>query len=229
MSDNKVGGIAAVLEALLYIIGIAFLSLVITPAISEFTTDAEKLAYILHNKTLFQTWNLLIYVVFGILLVPLTIVINKQFSETSLIGSKVTPIFGFIWAGMVIASGMINNVGLNSIETLFVSKPESAIASWKTINAIQNGLGGGVEVVGGLWVLLISIVGLKQAVFSKSIHYLGLLVGITGVLTAVPGLSDLGMVFGLTQIIWFGWLGVVLILKKDDKQPLSKTHLLNRV
>ena len=32
-----------------------------------------------------------------------------------------------------------------------------------------------------------------------------------GLVTLVPGLSELGMLFGLGSIVWFTWVGVVLL------------------
>lgn len=148
MNSLKLGGFTALIEALLYVIGMVILAFVLAPAMENAPSEVDKLQFILEHKSLFQIWNLLIYVLFGLLLVPLTIAINQPFGTDSLMASKVTPIFGFIWAGLVIASGMINNVGLDSVDTLFASNPEAALASWKTIATIQNGLGGGVEVVG---------------------------------------------------------------------------------
>jgi hypothetical protein len=179
------------------------------------TSDLDKLTFIIENKTIYQLWMLIIYVVFGIVLVPLTIAINESFKEPSLMGTKVAPIFGFIWAGLVVASGMIANVGLDSVITLYSTDTTRALASWQTIGAIQSGIGGGVEVVGGLWVLLISITALKQNVFSKALNILGLLVGAAGILTIIPGLKDLGSVFGILQIIWFAYIGVTMLKNKE--------------
>lgn len=109
---------------------------------------------------------------------------------------------------------MIHNVGLETIHDLFITDKAAAVTAWKIIGSIQNGLGGGVEIVGGLWVLLISIYGLKGAVFPKLLHYLGLIVGTAGILTMIPGLKDLGLAFGLTQIIWFAWIGLHLLKHK---------------
>lgn len=35
--------------------------------------------------------------------------------------------------------------------------------------------------------------------------------GAAGVLSVVPALEDLAYVFGLLQIVWFVWLGVVML------------------
>ena len=213
MNSSKIGGIAGIIEALLYIIGFTFLALVFAPMMDEGTPALERLSFALEHKTRYQVWNLLIYVVFGLVLIPLTIAINQQFKSDSLLGSKATPVLGFIWSVLVIASGMITNVGLETVNTLFQEDQAQALLVWKTLSAIANGLGGGVEVVGGVWVLLISIFGLKQSVFPKGLNYLGLLVGAAGTLTLIPGLQDLGAIFGLTQIVWFAWIGIYLFRK----------------
>jgi hypothetical protein len=224
MNNNtqKIGGIAAVTEAVIYIFGFILLFTILQPTINDAKSSLDKLTFIIENKTIYQLWILVIYVVFGIVLVPLTIAINEKFTEPSLIGTKVTPIFGFIWSGMVIASGMIASVGIDSVTKVFPTDSNQALNAWKIIGSIQDGLGGGVELIGGLWVFLISITGLKQTVFPKPLNYLGLIVGAAGILTIVPALSDLGAVFGLLQIVWFAWIGVNML----TAQPLAEKKSL---
>ncbi|MGB0523431.1 MAG: hypothetical protein ACPGJS_10755 [Flammeovirgaceae bacterium] len=219
MKNQKIGGVVGIIEAILYVIGIAFLFLFLSPAMDETKSGIDKLSFILENKTLFQIWHLLIYVIFGLLLLPLAIAINENFKTQSLIGTKVTPILGFIWSGLVIASGMVNNIGLETVNKLFLEDQAGALMAWKIISSIQNGLGGGVEIVGGLWVLLISVYGLREQVFPKPLNYLGLIVGGAGILTMIPGLKDLGLIFGMTQIIWFAWIGMYML--KNQKQVVT--------
>ena len=76
---------------------------------------------------------------------------------------------------------------------------------------VTNGIGGGNEIVGGLWMLLISWVALQLGGFPKALNYLGVVVGVAGILSALPGLGDVGLIFGLVQIVWFIWLGIVLL------------------
>lgn len=54
-----------------------------------------------------------------------------------------------IWAGLVIASGMVASVGLEAVATLHAKDVAQAVTAWVAIAAIQDGLGGGVEIVGG--------------------------------------------------------------------------------
>ncbi|MEN1729422.1 MAG: hypothetical protein AAGJ52_13380, partial [Pseudomonadota bacterium] len=121
---------------------------------------------------------------------------------------------GFIWAGLVIASGMIASVGLSTVAEVHVNDPEAAASLWSTIGVLQNGLGGGVEIVGGLWVLLISLGSWREATgFPTWLNGLGFIVGVAGILTLIPSLTSLGAVFGLTQIAWF--LGVAAVLRRS--------------
>ena len=77
------------------------------------------------------------------------------------------------------------------------------------------------EVVGGLWVLLLSIAALKSKSFPKALNYLGLFIGIAGVLTIYPA-DVLTEIFGLGQIVWFIWLGTIMLTKPSNDINLSK-------
>jgi hypothetical protein len=50
----------------------------------------------------------------------------------------------------------------------------------------------------------------------KALDILGLLVGAMGIMTILPAVNDLTGVFGLGQIVWFVWLGV-LLLRSDSR------------
>lgn len=211
--NQVVGGIAGLIEAVLYLLGFAILFLVLQPALAGTESGLERLQVIIEHKTLYTTWLVLIYVLFGIVLIPLTAAIHEHFKKTPTIWTNITPVFGFIWSVLVIASGMIAVIGIESVAVTIVDNPDSALTSWQTIGAIQNGLGGGVEIIGGIWVFLVSITGLKYKVFSRFLNNMGLIVGGAGILTIVPPLKDLGVLFGLTQIVWFVWIGIAMIGK----------------
>jgi hypothetical protein len=213
--NQIIGGIVGIIEAGLYIFGFILLFSTLQPTIDDTKTGLEKLNFIIANKIIYQTWILLIYVVFGIVLIPLTISIHENFKDQTAIWTKAAPVFSFIWSGLVIASGMIAVTGIDSVATIYTIDSNAALTSWRTIESLQNGLGGGVEIIGGIWVFLISITGLKYSVFNKFLNYFGLIVGGAGILTIIPGLKDLGAIFGLTQIIWFLWIGITMIKSRQ--------------
>jgi hypothetical protein len=115
---------------------------------------------------------------------------------------------------------MVANVALARVFAAFESGAEAAAQTWTVVGIVQDGLGGGVEVVGGIWVIFVSVAALRaKAVIPRAINVLGLVVGICGVVTIVPALSDFGATFGLLQIVWFAGIGAVL-LRADDTQPI---------
>jgi hypothetical protein len=77
---------------------------------------------------------------------------------------------------------------------------------------VANGVGNGNgEILGGLWTLLVSWAALRAGGLPKSLNFLGLLVGVVGILSLFPGLTDLTGLFGIGQLIWYVWLGIVLL------------------
>lgn len=208
---QKAGGIAALFEAIAYIVGFGFMATLLNPGNTEGWSAAQKLAFVLEKKALFQAWTLFIYVAFGIALVVLTVALHERLKDRAHDLMRIATPFGLIWAGLVIASGMVASVGLEAVATIHARDVAQATSTWVTIDAIQNGLGGGVEIVGGVWVLLISAASFRSAAFPQVLGYLGIVVGLAGVLTVVPMLKDLAMVFGISQILWFAWIGIVML------------------
>jgi len=209
--NQIIGGISSLILASTYIFGIAILFIVFGPTSDHKVSGHEKLQYIIDHKAMYQTWMLVICVVFGIVLVPLVVAISDNFTKQSTFLTRNTPVFGFIWSVLIIASGMIAVHGIDTIEVVFETNPNSALTSWQTIEVIQYGLGGAIEILGGIWVFLISIASLKFSKFNKSFSCFGLVVGVTGILTIIPVFKDLGIVFGITQIVWFILLGILMI------------------
>ena len=208
---QKAGGFAALIEAMLYVIGFAVMATVLNPGETDGWDAAQRLAFVLERKAFFQAWTTLIYVVFGIVLVVLSVALHERLRNTSTGLMQVATSFGLIWSGLVIASGMVGSVGLETVASLYSQDPAQALSAWIAIGAVQNGLGGGVEIVGGLWVLLISLAALSSQALSRALAYFGFIVGIAGILTIAPPLAELGAVFGLGQIAWFAWVGMSML------------------
>ncbi len=77
---------------------------------------------------------------------------------------------------------------------------------------MANGLGNANgEILSGPLTLLVSNAALRAGGFSKALNILGLFVGAVGIITIIPALNDLTGVFGLGQIVWFIWLGIVFL------------------
>lgn len=218
---QKIGGLAALYEAVAYVVGIVFFIGVMD--YSGVVDPLQKVALLGENQAMLSLINLIIYVIFGIVLVVLSLALHDRLKAGSPAIMQTATAFGLIWAGVVIASGMIYNIGLGVVTDLYSTDPAQAATVWLAIEAVFEGIGGGVEVLGGLWALLVSWAALRTAGLPKVLNYLGLLVGVAGIVTLVPALGELGgMVFGLGQIVWFAWLGIVL-LRSDPKVITHKT------
>ena len=196
--------------ALCYSIGFVCLLTFFSPLLEDQLSKEERIAYYLSNKLSLQFWYLTIYVLFGVLLIPLVSMVKNLFSKNSL--SDFTSIIGYIWAAFVIASGFIFTIGIEKISQMVVDI-ESIHTIFTTIQIIQDALGGGVELLGGIWVFCIGLMGLRSNVFHKYFNLFSLLLGALGILTVVPYFYSLGGVFGMLQIGWFIWLGFLLLNK----------------
>lgn len=119
-----------------------------------------------------------------------------------------------IWATLVIAAGMVANIGIGVLVGLHARAPADAAMIWPAYAFVTNGLGGGNEIVGGLWILLVSVSGLHGSSarpLPRAVNYLGIVVGTSGLATTIPALTDLGAVFGIGAILWFVLIGFVLV------------------
>ena len=124
---------------------------------------------------------------------------------------------GIIWAGALIASGMVANAGIAPVVALYGKDPTQAALTWLAIESVANGLGGANgEILGGLFTLFISWAALQVNRLPKGLSYLGILVGAVGIISTVPGLSVLTGLFGMSQILWFIWLGIVLLRRSPS-------------
>jgi hypothetical protein len=208
---QKTGGIAALFEALAYVVGFAVMATLLNPGDTRGWTPAQSLSFALARQDILQATMILIYVVFGMALVFLAVALHERLKDRAPDLMKVGTPFGLIWAGLVVSSGMVGSVGLESVAALHPRDAAQAAYVWSAIGVVQEGLGGGVEIVGGAWVLLISAASLRSSVFPSALSYLGLIIGLAGILTVVPSLGELGAVFGLGQIAWFAWLGVIML------------------
>lgn len=208
---QKVGGFCSIFLGLIYII-----AFIVYAGILEYpntnATETEKLNFLSDNYLILSTINLLSYVIFGILLAVLVVSIHQGIKDYMPNLSLLTSVFGIIWVGLVIASGMIANIGLNSVIEIGIDEPQKAISIWSSVGIVSEGLGGGNEIVGGIWVLLLSIVAFQGTFFLKSLNILGMLVGLAGILTVLP--FDLFQeIFGISQIFWFISIGISMIRK----------------
>lgn len=215
---QRAGGIAACVEALAYIVGFVFMATLLNAGDTRAWTVADKLAFVLERRTLYELWTVLIYVVASGALLVLAVALHERLKEGSPAMQIATPV-GVVWAGLVIASGMVSICGLQSVATLQARDPALAATTWTAIGVVQNGLGGGIEIVGGVWSLMVSAVAWRARALPMALNVLGTIVGVAGILTVFSPLRDLVEVFGLAQIPWF--IGLAVVMLRGDRVPTA--------
>jgi len=213
---QKFGGFAALYLAIAYLIGIVlFLVVLDYPSITD---PAQKVALLIEKQMVIFSTNLLMYVFFGVFLIVLSLALYDRLKSGAPAIMQVATAIGIIWAGSLIASGMVSNAGISPVIALYAKDPAQAALTWQVIESVASGLGNGNgEILGGLLTLLVSLAALRTGGLPRGLNILGLLVGAVGIITILPGLTDLVGVFGLSQIIWFVWLGIVLLRSNPGK------------
>ena len=207
---QKSGGIAALYMAISHLIGIIIFIGVLDYI--NITDPAQKLAVNIEKQSVIFSTNLLMYVFFGFALTVLSLALYDRLKSGTPALMQVATAIGIVWAGSLIASGMAANAGLATVAALYVQDPTQAALTFQAIESITNGLGNANgEILGGTWTLLVSLAALRTGGLSKGLNILGVLVGAVGILTIIPALTDFTSLFGLGQIIWFVWLGIVLL------------------
>lgn len=211
---QKSGAFAAFYLAAAYLIGIVlFLVVLDYPSITD---PAQKVALLVEQQAVIFWTNLLMYVFFGLVLVVLALALYDRLRKGAPALAQVATVMAIIWAGSLVASGMIANAGIAPVLALYAQDPAQAALTWQGFETVASGLGNGNgEILGGVWTLLVSLAALRGGSLPKFLNFLGLLVGVVGIASLLPGLTDLTGLFGLGQIVWFVWLGIVL-LRKDD-------------
>jgi hypothetical protein len=208
------GGIGALIAAGTFVVGLAMYAALFTDFVAA-ATPTEAAEFIADNQLALHLWNITIMIVFGIVLVPLVLAIGDRLREAHSPLARVASVFGLIWSGVVISAGMITNIAYAAVGDLQSTDPEMAATVWAGLDVVTNGLGGGNEVLGGVWVLGISIVALRERLFARWVNHLGVVMGVAGLVTVVPALEEVGAVFGLGLVVWFTAVGITLTTDGD--------------
>ncbi len=208
--QQKVGGLAALYLAAAYVVAMPyFLVFVKYQGVAD---PVDKVALLTANHDSMRVMYLISYVIFGIVLAVLALALHARQKDGAPTLTPAATVVGLIWAFVLVASGMIFNAGMAAVVGLHGSSPLQAVSAWQAIEPVAEGLGGsGGELLGGLWVLLVSMAALRTGGLPRLLNWLGVAIGTAGVLSVMPVLKDLGLGFGLLQIVWFVWLGIVML------------------
>ena len=208
--QQKVGGFAALYLAAAFIAAMPYFLVFVK--IQGVVDAVEKVSLLVGNHGSMQVMYLVSYVIFGIVLAVLALALYARLRDGAPILTQAATAVGLIWAFVLVASGMIYNAGMAAVVGLHGTSPAQAVSTWQAIEPVAQGLGGsGGELLGGLWVLLVSVAALRTRGLPRLLNWLGVAIGAAGVISVVPALKDLAYAFGLLEIVWFVWLGIVML------------------
>lgn len=206
---------AALVKAATYVVGFVVMGAYLAPRgfVEASASPADALAFVLENQAATYAFYLVLYVVGGFALIGLVVGLHDRM-QTSSTQAWLRPAraVGLTWAGLLLASGLVALVGQHAVVGLADADMALATSTWLSVSVVQDALGGGIEVVGAAWVLLVGSVGVRSGHVSRPLSVLGIVAGVVGVTTLVPAAADAaGALFGVAMIVWFTWTGVSLL------------------
>lgn len=206
---------ASILAGVTFIVGFIFYTTLLNDLIDDDKTTIEKLTFIKNNEVSYYLSNIILYIIFGLAQLATTYGMALRFHRTYPEMSAFSQGLGISWSVLVLAAGMIGNVGIKASLDMMESDPEKAALMWDTINTIHDGVGGGNEIVGGCWILVVSVCEFLSSQHngdkerscsffrSKATAIIGVAAGLAGIIHTVPGFDNAGAAFGVSMIIWY--------------------------
>ena len=211
---QKMGGIAALIGAATNLLGGVVYATLLQPKGlgSEDADPGKSVALLADNEGAMRAFNEIIWLAFGVSLVFLSMALYERLKAGPAVLALAVTIFTLIWAVLVIVVGTLSINDLSTVIRLHGENPAQAATVWLTLDSVETGLGagGGETIVSALWFLLLSWAALRARALPKLLIYLGVVTGAAGILS-VLALTDLQAVYGVGLIIWFAWLGIVML------------------
>ncbi len=218
---SRIGGAAALLAAGTFGYGIAMFATSLADYTAPDATPAESVDFLVDHQGQLLAWYIGIFIVFGAALVPMALALRQRLVDATPILANTAAVFAGIWAALMFATGMISNVGIEAVADLADTDPDRAATVSSAIDVVTNGLGGGNELVGGIWIGLVSIAGLITARLPRWLNVVGAVTAVAGFVTVVPAFEAVEMVFGLGSIVWFIGIGVVLLTHQEQPETVD--------
>ena len=227
---QKMGGIAALIGAATNLLGIGvFVTLLAPKGLGSEDPDPSRIVALLAgNQATMRLWYQIIYLVFGVCLIFLSLALYERLKAGSPVLAQAVTIFGLIWAVLVIVIGTLSINDLSTVVRLYGENPAQAATVWLILDTVETGLGagGGETIVSALWFLLPSWAALRARELPRVLNYLGVVTGVAGILSVLV-LTDLTAVYALGLIIWFVWLGIVMLRRSPvsaAQKPATEQH-----
>lgn len=214
--------IAASICALSFIVGMVFYLLFFSDSFSPSLHHnlEQQMHFLEHNVALIYVWYLIIYVLFGLSLLVLSQALFYQQAALDSSFAAIAYALALIWSGLVIAVGFFASVGIHQLLELAPHDPLNAKTLWLVVQIVIQALGGGNELIGGLWLMMVAAMGMKYQLYNRTLNLLALISGIAGCATLIPDSETLQVMFGLGSIVWL--IGLSWHLASSSEPQISK-------
>ncbi|MCE7980419.1 MAG: DUF4386 family protein [Caldilinea sp. CFX5] len=211
---QKIGGIAALIGAATNLLAIVMF-IILAPKGYGSDDPSQAVAFFADNQALMRGLYQIQYLLFGVSLIFLSLALYERLQAGSPVLTQAVTTFGLIWAFLVIVIGTLALNNLNTVVKLYGENPAQAATVWLTLNSVEIGLGGGggETMVNAVWFLLLGWAAWRAKELPTMLNYLGVGIGMAGIISVVLASLGLMVVYGLGLIIWLAWLGIALLLR----------------
>ena len=212
---QKIGGIAALIGAATNLLALVVFAVLLAPEGfgSEDADPGRTVALLADNQAWMRAWYEIQYFAFGACLIVLSVVLYERLQAGSPVLAQAVTILGLMWAVLVMVIGTLTINDLSTVVRLHGENPVQAATVWLSLKSVEDGLGGGggETMVNALWFLVLGLAALRARELSRALNYLGVAIGLAGILSVLLASLGLMAVYGLGLIIWLAWLGVVML------------------
>lgn len=220
----KMGSIAALIGAATNLFALVTLLTLLEPKGYGSDDPGQVVAFLADNQAIMRVWYIIIYLVFGVSMIFLSLALYERLKAGSPARAQAVTTFGLIYAVLVIVIGTLAINNLSTVVNLYGENPAQAATVWLMLDSVETGLGagGGETIVTALWFLMLSWAALRARELPRVLNYLGVVLGVAGILSVVLASLALSAVYGLGLIIWFVWLGIVMLRSNPGKAATSE-------
>jgi hypothetical protein len=216
---RKLGGIAALVEAVFFLVVPVFFVLIL-PRLGLALSDQADTTKLL----MFSTKNaaLMLFdaaaVIAAAAMVALALVVQERLREAAPLVMRGALIAVSIGAALLVASGIGDTYDLAGLTQLYGANAANhamAETAYAAVGTLAVGLlwAGGLSY--GVWVTMASWVALRSGAFRPALNYIGLAWGVLAILSVFafvsPTLMMLGLLAPIVGVIWAGWLAMLLL------------------
>ncbi|MEZ5182707.1 MAG: ATP-binding cassette domain-containing protein [Acidimicrobiales bacterium] len=152
------------MSALTYVIGFVLLGAYLAPQgfLDGEDDPAAALEFLLDHQAVLYAWHAVLYLLGAASLALLVMALRARLRPVEPVAAALSGALGTIWSGLLFAAGMVALVGQQAVVHLHGTDPAQATSAWTTVRIVQDALGGGIELVGGLWILAVAWAGLRS-------------------------------------------------------------------